>query len=370
MKKIFLTLIVLAAASTAAFAQYKFTEAYDLTLVSKLMDTPNPYHRVDTVKYKGFTKGENDQVRCPAGMSVAFRINSKSIVVKTEYGTYQSKALNTMPMSYRGYDLYIRAEKLPNGREASNSSEWTWAGCKVAGFNEKSNEAVEIVANMDGQMHECLLYLPIYSEVYSVQIGVEESAVIEKIDNPFRHRVAIFGSSYTHGISTSRAGMSYPDQFMRHTGIQLLTLGCSGNCKMQDYFAAVLADVDADAFIFDAFSNPKAPMIEERLFPFIEKMQAAHPGKPLIFQQSIYREIRNFNSAMEKQEADKLAMAEKLMKEACKKYKDVYFIHPNASVPSHESEVDGTHPDDYGYYLWARSIEKPVLKILRRYGLR
>ena len=27
-------------------------------------------------------------------------------------------------------------------------------------------------------------------------------------------------------------------------------------------------------------------------------------------------------------------------------------------------------PDDYGYYCWSRSIEKPLLRILRKYGLR
>ena len=27
---------------------------------------------------------------------------------------------------------------------------------------------------------------------------------------------------------------------------------------------------------------------------------------------------------------------------------------PNADDGSHEWSVDGTHPDDYGYYLWTR----------------
>ena len=31
---------------------------------------------------------------------------------------------------------------------------------------------------------------------------------------------------------------------------------------------------------------------------------------------------------------------------------------------------DGVHPGDYGYTLWARSIEKPLLKILKKYGIR
>jgi lysophospholipase L1-like esterase len=125
-----------------------------------------------------------------------------------------------------------------------------------------------------------------------------------------------------------------------------------------------------DALIFDSFSNPDAKMIEERLFPFIEKIQSAHPDIPLIFQQTIYRERRNFDLNTEKVENAKQEMAAKLMKEACKKYKNVYFIQTNATDELHETSVDGTHPGDYGYTLWAKSIEKPILKILKKYGIK
>ena len=30
----------------------------------------------------------------------------------------------------------------------------------------------------------------------------------------------------------------------------------------------------------------------------------------------------------------------------------------------------GLHPDNYGYTLWAQSIEKKVVKILKKYGIR
>ena len=119
------------------------------------------------------------------------------------------------------------------------------------------------------------------------------------------------------------------------------------------------------------FSNPDADMIEERLFPFIEKIQAAHPGIPLIFQQTIYRERRNFDHGTDSSERAKQEMAAKLMKEACRKYKNVYFIEtPDAANDLQETSADGTHPNDYGYSLWAKSIEKPLLKILKKYGIR
>ena len=164
--------------------------------------------------------------------------------------------------------------------------------------------------------------------------------------------------------------MSYPMQLMRWTGLQFLSLGCSGNCKMQPYFGEVLCDAEVDALVFDAFSNPGADMIEERLFQFIEQLQKAHPDIPLIFQQTIDRERRNFDLATDEREGQKQETAARLMKEACRKYDNVYFIQTNAADALEETSVDGTHPGDYGYTLWAKSIEKPLLKILKKHGIR
>lgn len=358
-----LVLILLMSVSVIVFAQtpknvkYSFTEAYTLNLIGKIhKETPNPYHRVDTIKYKGFSKGENAQVRCSAGLAVLFKTNSSVITVQTDYG-YMNRGANTMGVSLRGYDLYIKKD-----------GEWLYAASK-ANPDGKDEQNLVLIKDMDDTMKECMLYLPIYSEEYSVKIGTQEGSLIESLDSPFRHRIAIFGSSFTQGISTSRPGMSYPMQLMRMTGLQILSLGCSGNCKMQPYFADVLCDADVDAFIFDCFSNPNAAMIEERLFPFIEKIQTAHPGKPLIFQQTIYREGRNFSQGVSKHEIAKQEMAAKLMADAVKKYKDVYFIQTNATDKLHSTSVDGIHPSDHGYTIWAESIRKPIVKILKKYGI-
>ena len=355
-----MSLAMASQAQTPKNVTYTFTEASDLTLAGKLFnDTPNPYHRVDTVRYKGFTKSENQQVRESSGIAVMFKTNSTTISVKTEYA-YKSYGVNTTPISARGYDLYVKKD-----------GKWLWAasGCAPVGKEDGYNQV--LIKNMDSSEKECMLYLPLFSEVNSVKIGVQEGSTMEKSGLPFRHRVGIFGSSFTHGTSTSRPGMAYPAQFSRMTGIQLLSLGCSGNCKMQSYFADALADADVEAFIFDSFSNPDAKMIEERLFPFIEKLQAAHPGVPLLFQHSIYRERRNFDHNTDAVEQAKADMADSLMRIAVKKYDDVYYVtSTNATDDRHESSVDGTHPGDHGYTLWAESIRKPILKILKKYGIR
>lgn len=339
---------------------FRFTEASELTLVGKLFDdTPNPYHRLDTGRFEGLTAREKTLAMMSSGIACAFRTNSTSISVRTHYNA-PTFPTNGNGISTRGYDLYIRE----NGR-------WLYAASGVNPDKKLDSNLVLLKDMPQGRSFDCLLYLPLYSELGSVQVGVLEGATIEALENPFRYRIAVFGSSYTHGSSTSRAGMSYPAQLSRHTGLQLLSLGVSGNCLLQDSFCQALCEArDVDAFLFDAFSNPKADLMRERLFPFIEKLQAAHPGVPLIFQATIWREQRRFNCAKEAQEAAKMHTADSLMAIAVKRYKDVYYIRPNATDQAHDTSVDGVHPGDHGYTLWAESIQKSLKRILRKYGIK
>lgn len=357
-RTLFIAAALLLAVCASAQDNWTKVEVSELGILGKALPTPNPYHRIDTVKYKGFTASENRQCRMPAGLTVVFRTDATVIGISAEFGNVRSREPFA---SYMGFDLYIKKD-----------GAWFWAGRNWFRDNWKDPESVvTMVTDMAPGEKECLLYLPIQCELYSAKVCVPEGSKIEKMDSPFRHRVVFHGSSFTHGISTTRSGMSYPMQFMRKTGIQVVPLGFSGNCKMQSYFADFLEDVEADAYVFDPFSNPGIPTIRERLLPFIDRMVKAHPGKPLIFQRTIYWERENFNTASQKEFGGRRALSDSLMAIACKKYKDVYYIKPDAALHNGESSTaDGVHPNDNGYSCWEASIEKPVLRILRKYGIR
>ncbi len=353
---ILLATVLFPAGNSAAQETARYVEASELTLVGKMMETSNPYWRVDTALFKGFTPTESNQVRCGAGLAVAFRTDSPFIAIRLTRRPSYWGATTTL-MSSAGFDLYIKRD-----------GDWVWA--RNLCFKNGDKEQGTLIEHMDGTMHDCLLYLPIHTELRSLELGFDPACRVEALDNPFRHRIVFCGSSYTHGGCTTRPGMSYPVQFERHTGLHVLPLGCGGNGKLQPHFADIMAAVEADAFVFDQFSNPTADEIRERFFPFLEKVRAAHPSVPIIFQQTIVREHGGFDTATRARNLEKMAVADSVMRIAVKRYPDVYYIKPSASDGSHEWTVDGTHPDDYGYYLWARSIEKPIKRILRRYGIR
>ena len=362
MKKHLIIVLAVAAAMFSSMlslsaANYTFTEAYNLTLCGKAFVTPMPYERLNFDKYTGWEEKDIRLLKTYSGIIVSFKTDSPSIAVKGSF--VKPPVGNASGYATRGFDLYIKKD-----------GKWLWAGARSSNPGVKDTGTLVLVTDMDDSEKECILYLPIMSHMEAVQIGVEEGCSLKRGAQPFRYKIILHGSSFMHGVSTTRAGATVPGFLSRMTGLNFCSLGVSGDCLMQPQFANALKDAKADAFVFDAFSNPTAEIIEERLFKFIETIQEGQPGKPLIFMSSIYRENRNFNIKRDEREAAKAEMAAKLMKKACRKYKNVYFIQSNASTPDHETTCDGTHPGDMGYYLWAQSVKDEIVKILAKYGLK
>ena len=233
-------------------------------------------------------------------------------------------------------------------------------------YDDRLEEPLVLIKDMDSSMKECLLYLPLQSVVSELQIVTDEDSRVLPIDNPFKGRIAVFGSSYTHGSHAERPALTYSAQLSRMTGYQFINMGFCGNSKLQPYFADALLDAEnVDAYVFDAFSNPTPEQMEERLFPFIEKFQAAKPGIPLIFIKTLYREKRNFNPEYEAREQAKMDMADSLMTIAVQKYPNVYWIETTNTLDgTHEWTADGSHPSGYGYHLMAKSLREPLETIL------
>jgi lysophospholipase L1-like esterase len=342
--------------TSAQTSTTKFIDAKELTLIGKMMPSPQRYHRVDTAKYHGFNASQQTLVSQSAGLALCFKTNSSKIQVQTFFKEMNNGA-NQTGINQFGYDLYIK-----------KNNQWLYAASQAKNQN---GGVLNLIKNMDDTEKECLLYLPNFSVVDSIKIGVDGDATMKSMPNPFRHRVIFFGSSFTHGTCANRSGMSYPMIFERNTGLYVMNLGVSGNSKLQQSFARVLADAQADVFVFDAFSNPSATEIAQNFVPFVQTLRKSHPTTPLIFMQTIYRENRNFDKKSDQVEQAKMDMGAKMVIEAMKTDKNIYFINPkNYTGDDHMTSTDGIHPSALGYYRWEKTIEPLILKIIKKYDVK
>ena len=195
MKKLIYPLLCLLipAMATAENAPVKYTDAANLTIVNKAQPGGPAFQRIDVARYPELTPTVTRYYRYSTGLAVAFRTDSRSI--RARWKTVNKlPGANTTLIAQRGLDLYIRRD-----------GKWMFAGVGVPKNAGTEHEAT-IVEQMDTTMKECLLYLPLYDEIAGLEIGTDESALLEAAPDPFRHRIVVIGSSITHGTSASRPG--------------------------------------------------------------------------------------------------------------------------------------------------------------------
>ena len=157
----------------------------------------------------------------------------------------------------------------------------------------------------------------------------------------------------------------------RMTGIEFVNLGYSGNCMLQPEFARLLAETDADAFLFDAFSNPSPKMIRERLDAFVATLVKAHPDKPLIFMQTHWHTAGNLDQEAAKFHRERIDTADGMMRRLAKQYDNVYFLDGEWFFGRDaEGTIDCDHGSDLGYDRMISERLPRIRKILRKYGIR
>lgn len=346
--------------SAVAFAAPKreYVDATTLTVINKAHNDGLPLRRVDIEKFD-IPNSAKKPLTNSTGLAVVFSTNSCSISARW---TTASKSLgaNMTPIFHSGLDIYIKRD-----------GEWVFAGVarpKTKGVTEHEYTMVKRMA--EGEK-ECLVYLPMFNTLQSLEIGVDEGATIKPIPSPFKHKIVFVGSSLTHGASASRPGACYVARFGRMLNAETPNIGLSGKCRLDDFFANIVCEAEADAYIFDTFSNSTKAMIEERLYNFVKRIATAHPDKPLIFLQTIKRDVGTFDLGARRRNDAQRAAACALMPGIRKEFPNVYFLDPGFVLGDDgEATVDGTHLNDLGVQRTLENIVPKVKKILKKYGIK
>ncbi|MBO5311927.1 MAG: SGNH/GDSL hydrolase family protein [Bacteroidales bacterium] len=362
LRKLIISVCAVLSVMTASAQNVRYVDASTLTVIGKPLPTTKAFTRIDTSVYK-FNDGTIDRYASySTGLAVLFSTDSRTIRARWITGEDNSGS-NMAAIGQKGLDLYIMKD-----------AKWVFAGVGTPDMDTPPYDSHEstIVADMAEGQKQCLLYLPLFDKVENLQIGIDSDAQITSLDNPFRHKIVVKGSSITHGASASRPGMSYPARLGRNNGWNCINLGFSGKSRLEKEYARYLADIkDVDAFIFDTFSNPSSDVIHERFDDFVDIIRAAHPHVPLIFLQTERRETRNFSNAREEFEAAKQKAAEEKVLARMKKDKHIYFIFSEDFLgQDHIATADGTHPTDLGFTRMLNAISPKLKHILKKYGIR
>lgn len=303
---------------------------------------------------KGWTNGESFYDRLPAKASgvvtpavwnlshnsagMCFRFETEAKVLQVRWMlTSAALAMPHMPATgVSEVDLYVQAA---DGR-------WLF---QPRQFGEgEIGTASTFPLNAGSKV--CLLYLPLYNGVKSIEFGVAEGQTFSKIQAQRPKPIVVYGTSIAQGGCASRPGMAWTSIVGRHLDVPVINLGFSGSGKMEMEMADLLAELDPAVYVLDCLPNLSPAMMSERMEPFVRKLRSVRPQTPIVLVEGsqwqyglrpIYEKMKRAGDA------------------------NLYFASGiDARGEDGEGTVDGIHPTDLGMMRQAMGMEKALRPIL------
>lgn len=224
-----------------------------------------------------------------------------------------------------------------------------------------------VVFKADPAMRTVTLNLPLYRGVQSLKIGVDPDAQVAAApDFPRPGRIAIYGTSVTHGGCASRPGMAYPAILGRRLGHEILNLGFAGNGKGEPEVARVLAQLeDIECFVLDYETNVlETEALRTSLTEFLPILRERHPVVPILVasKPGFARRLRDaeyLRTCLDRRD---------IQQQIVERHRaggdhNIHFVDLG-DLDIAEGTVDGVHPTDSGFTQLADRFEVELRALL------
>lgn len=294
--------------------------------------------------------------RNSAGLFIRFRTNSS--FVSARWTSMFNVSMNHMtPTGIRGLDLYMLTD---------DGWRFVGAGRPV----DRTTESV-IVSRMDREEREYMLYLSLYDGVESLEIGVDDDALIGEpaVASPATEGpVVMYGTSILQGGCANRPGMAYTNIISRRIDREVINLGFSGNALLDYEIAELMASVeDPSLFVLDYVPNASAEQIAEKGERFFRILRDRHPDVPVIFVEDPDFPHTIADNAIRKEVAEKNAAQSELYRKLKKSgEKRIYYVSSDNLIGDDgEATVDGVHFTDLGMMRYVDKMLPVIRKAVR-----
>ena len=292
-----------------------------------------------------------------AGGRIRFRTDSRRIILRCDMPAIHH--MDHMPLTGSScFDLYadgcfVNTFRMTLGEHG-----------RVADHDGAEDGYASMLTFRTAGMHDVVIHFPLYDEVSRVHIGLETDARLEPgaryaVEKP----VVYYGSSITQGGCASHAGNSYQAILSRRLDCDHINLGFSGNCKGEDVMAEYIAGLDMSVFVYDYDHNAPNPAhlaaTHERVFRIIRERQ---PELPVVM-------LSKVDGQTDADTATRRGIIRRTYENALAAGdKHVYFIDGQtafAQVGPALCTVDGTHPNDLGFWCMANMLEETLRSFVR-----
>ncbi len=344
-----------------AYAFYDVLDSSHFRMINRGFNvnaTHTPFTRIPKALRDSVRPGLWDRGLCSSGYGFRFATNSSRIGI--EYNLLWNAHLPHMAYTgIKGTDLYILR---PDGV-------WEFVNC-----NRPTRDSIQtktFVENLDGQMHEYMLYLPLYDGINWMRVGVDSTAVITppQVNNPDRARKIVFyGTSVLQGGCATRPGMVGTSIIQRDLNVECVNLGFSGEGKMDFCMARAMAQIpDVVAFVLDPIPNCTLMMCDTLTYDFVKILRTLRPDVPIFMVEGMEYSYEKYDSFFRDYLPQKNeAFHKNYLRLKQEDPRNLFYIdRHNQWGPDNEGTVDGIHLTDIGFYFYAKKLEPYLLPYIK-----
>ncbi len=295
-----------------------------------------------------------------AGLCVRFWTNASEIHL--DYQLAGNLSMPHMPATgVSGFDLYRRS------REAGRY----WVACTKPTSHKSQVKLVSGMA-VDARVPQLYtLYLPLYSSVDNLRIGVPEGKTLLPARADALKPIVVYGTSIAQGACASRPGMAWTNILGRKLDWPIVNLGFSGNGRMELEVIDLLVEKEAAMFIIDCLPNLNAEQVKQRIGPVIDRIRESHPQTPILLVEEAPRSNARWLPAQQKSlKAEWAALRSEFDRRKTSDSKLFYLKGENLMGSDGEATVDAVHPNDLGMMRYATAYEPVVRGILAAESVR
>ena len=296
-------------------------------------------------------------VKNTAGGRVRFRTDSAYIAIKAVMDN--SGPMNHMPLTGQsGFDLYRKTEQ---------GDIFFQTFVPPMGMKE----GYSVGRTTDGKMYDYTINFPLYDRVKHLYVAFKKNAHLEAAA-PYAHEkpVVYYGSSITQGGCASRPGNAYQAIISRRLDVDHINLGFSGCARGEQAMIDYIASLDMSVFVSDYDHNaPDAAHLAATLPLLYKTVRAAHPDLPILLVSATDILLKGNNPPWNDAYCDRFEVIKNIyLQGVAAGDKNLYFVS-GADLFAGECwdacTVDGTHPNDLGFYRMAMGLEKVIKPLLK-----
>lgn len=330
----------------------------------------SPYDRLPTRMKDAVREPLWNLSKHSAGLMIRFKSNSPQIKIRYELANNQHFAMNHMPATgVSGMDLYAIDS---DGKEL-----WCAGSYRFAEKSEYNFQGLNPNDAYHKQGREYRLYLPLYNQVKSLEIGVENSAIFEVLPPRRELPIVLYGTSIAQGACASRPGMAWSTLVQKKLDRPLVNLGFSGNGRLEEPLIDLMTEIEAKIYILDCLPNMTHPgwkrlgienedQFKERVQNAVELLKRKRPDTPIL----LVDHAGHSDASLMTTKKEWFGKVNRLQKEVYEKLvkegiKDLYYLSYSELRLGQEDMVDGVHPNDLGMWHYAKAYTSKLRTILK-----